>query len=162
MKKLLTLCLVLAIASLAAAVPSLDFKTEAVVGETITVSLVDDGGLARNISTGVFLQVSSGDYVEGTFDAVPSFFGLSPSIAQVGPGIEVSGPGTYLNTPTLPGNIVFTFDFDTTEVGIITLNVVGLYNNAGASELSGEINVIPEPMTILLLGMGGLFLRRRK
>lgn len=45
-------------------------------------------------------------------------------------------------------------------VGIIDVKV--LSENSGAVEDSFRIEAVPEPVTIILLGLGGLFLRRRK
>ena len=44
--------------------------------------------------------------------------------------------------------------------GLVTVS--GLSENSGAVEGSVQVNFVPEPITIALLGLGGLFLRRRK
>lgn len=51
----------------------------------------------------------------------------------------------------------FTFGY-TGNVG----DVIDVYDYALGTPLVGTITIIPEPMTIALLGLGGLFLRRRK
>ena len=77
--------------------------------------------------------------------------------------------GTQTGPP--PGTVLYSYEFHIPEVPystIITLGIDGLVlkhvfgQELVANVIPAEIHVTPEPMTIALLGLGGLFLRRRK
>jgi hypothetical protein len=61
---------------------------------------------------------------------------------------------------------LFTFDYAAPNtIGLYTIGAMaGKTHNVGdASSIAPlEVNVVPEPMTVVLLGLGGLFLARRK
>jgi hypothetical protein len=70
--------------------------------------------------------------------------------------------------PPLTGKLVDEIDFHCEAMGDVTLTLVGIYD-PGTGEAptltvmdTQIIHQIPEPMTLALLGLGGLFLRRRK
>ena len=70
--------------------------------------------------------------------------------------------GTYLGTGI--ANPLATIDFHSDVPGDITLNLY-FYNNTdwiGYNCVGMTIHEIPEPITLVFLGLGGLLLRRRK
>jgi len=174
MKKILVLLLVLAIATFASAAASLDIQVNGAawgggdvqLGDRITVSLVDTpGGFLGSWSVEPLttFAVSVGDYVDGSLYVVPqTLSGVPFAAADVADGFQIQGSGTYIFITVPSDGIAATFQFDTSAIGETTVSFAGLYGTQDLSELGATLNVIPEPMTILLLGMGGLFLRRRK
>lgn len=61
-------------------------------------------------------------------------------------------PGTHTFSATIPAGAYYV----TPVIGVTGLDSWGVFDNVGVT------GVIPEPATIALLGLGGLFLRRRK
>ena len=165
MKKLMGLFLVLALTSAANAVL---IQVNGQVGETFDVQekatisvvsedalnwlgylIVEDGGLG-------VLSIPVGTALAGD----PSLAGATPyTEAGWGNGYEI----TVAGSASFPVGVGTQFDFDFTGVlgdtATISLFVDPEYSVPVASV---ALNVVPEPMTILLLGLGGLFLRRRR
>jgi len=180
MKKLLVLVLVLAMASLSMAgiatlrVAANDLRNDYMPSDIITLELV------ANFSAGSMgfnkLQQDSG--VEG---------GASePMLNSLWDG-SLLNPGQIKNTGTdlmwamtaslgltsqdLPaGTVLWHFEYHIPDVPASTMIHFtfvapsvdsGDFMDGAASIVGPSIHVIPEPMTIALLGLGGLFLRRR-
>ena len=76
------------------------------------------------------------------------------------PGVGTPGEGSILGTlGAYTDTIVLTFEASESHL----VQFVGSSSWDSAAPTASEmVNVIPEPMTIALLGLGGLFLRRRK
>ena len=164
MKKLLVLILVLGMASAANAVlieidgqsaPALDVleaATITVVGEDTSnwlgYIIVEEGGAGllsgAEVLTGAGDKASVEPYTEAGWGAG---YMLTVASTQV-PTNVVAGPLFNINYTGAIG--------DTAK---ISLYIDPEYVVPAASV---DVTVVPEPMTVLLLGLGGLFLRRRQ
>ena len=164
MKKLLVLALVLGVASLANA------------GLAFTVGGVE---YASGSTVAIDGQTTIGLVNDTEFDGVPDV-----AYIEVAPGAEVVGSGTV--GTVLPGtwSIVdyglsyglYYWQISNTVAGVgdslvgtmFTVDVAGpttlnVYQSDWATIIGSiELASIPEPMTMGLLGLGGLFLARRK
>ena len=161
MKKLLVVALVLAMASVASATLTLE---PASLSASVDDGVKVDSDVAQTDAFGDFVYVlctsavgtlSDGkDLTGGGFSSI-----TATSDATYGAGYMMSGaafPGT------IPAGTWFTMDFAIgTTAGNITMYGSDTGGNLDATNVIDTI-VVPEPMTIALLGLGGLFLRRRK
>ena len=158
-----------------------DIVTVAITDTAPTVPVIGAAGFADfkvGISAGTF-NAASEVWADGPFSGDPFFVGpwatspLPPSLIAIvnGAGFDVKVDAIFGDTPFAPpiaGDIVsFTF----TATGGTTIDPhFGVYNGDGVNNSAipgtgdtyGVITLVPEPMTIALLGLGGLFLRRRK
>ena len=163
MKKLVVLTLVLAVASGAhAALTLVDVPTDPInIGDSIAILVnnSDDGAYSG------WLQIT--DQAVADYDGDPVFTAAGDTAGQSTMELYAPDPGWYTFTVSSldPANPIVAGDH--IQVNIVGISegssVLGLYDSDGVTLLdSATINVIPEPMTIVLLGMGGLFLRRRR
>ena len=161
MKKLLVLMLVLGVASMASA--ALTFTAD-----TVTVATGATVGVGINSDIGGAAWVGYVGYVPG--NAVVS--GVVATAAAGPDAVVTASPfgyaGYYKLEPldfTPPSDILAGVQFNATvsglTVGTYTVYLMSPWSSAGVQDTL-TVNVIPEPMTIGLLGLGGLFLRRRK
>lgn len=138
-----------------------DFGTGAPDGVfEMKLDLAGDGGTGAN--PGYDSGFTSDLSVVGTAGAAPDLL----------VGMHVQSSSTDFD-PIPDGTLMGWIEFHVPDVPystIITIDVEQLVlKNAFGIELTGytileplEIHVSPEPMTVALLGLGGLFLRRRK
>jgi hypothetical protein len=162
MKKLLTLSLVLGLAAMANAVPTL------VISGSDTIDYTA-GGLATVVITSddvnpyqAWLTIESGPgAAAGAMVILPN----AGSSASVDTGYAGWWGAEALSLSTTEADWVkagdhFTLDIIGSAEGEI---VLGLYEGDGVTPINSvTIHSVPEPLTMGLLGLGGLFLRRRK
>ena len=179
MKKLLILMLVLGLVSTASAATAtlrLEYSGSStapasVLGTTISVDLLSDVAL-----TGI----QEIDFGEGTSTGT-----LSLGDWQVGTQSQAGEDGTLTSNDIIDAfasttvawaadTVLYSFDYavdatnggGTVQIMMQTGNAMNnglmtVYTYPGSISLA-PLTIVPEPMTIALLGLGGLFLRRRK
>lgn len=168
MKKIVILMLVLGLATAANAAVSWEFRDEA---GTTAITSVD-------ITSPNFTIVISGSYPAGgagqfnLYDAVgPGGDADFVTGATPGPALGSLGALSILDTAfdgytvnyadtAAQSGVVATLTLTALQIGLLT---VDNWNTAFTEVLdSASIPIVPEPMTIALLGLGGLFIRRKK
>lgn len=163
MKKLLILMLVLGLTSAANAVVDLSLGVSGELVEGGSVEIYVIAGTTDPWEGFIGYDTNPFDNVQATGNA-----GDSPVIT-LSPGNFV---GYYFisaldfdpeNLPDIATGIQFTGDLTSTGSDYGTTYSFTLYADDWQTILDTQsVTVIPEPMTIVLLGLGGLFLRRRK
>lgn len=162
MKKILVLMLVLGIASMATAglVVTQD-------GSTLTISTDEDYAL-NPLDTGQFLGqlvVNEAGSLDGTSTILVEGLKVGGYVAMLYNSMPASSFG--LGGPELiDWSYMVITDASVTNLGlgdVLSYGTTGLVSGVLYDD-SGNVlaTFIPEPMTIGLLGLGGLFLRRRK
>ena len=165
MRKLFLLFLVLGLASAANAtlikVDDLEGESfEVDVQATITVVsedtsswlgylIVEEGG-AGSLENVVILDAAGDNATAGPYTE-----------ADWGTGFELSASMGPLENPPIAVGTQFSLDYvgEVGDTATISLFVDPEYTIPVASV---NVTVVPEPMTVILLGLGGLFLRRRR
>ena len=178
----LSVILVLALASFAnGAVSMVDATSyEAIVSEVVVVTIVADAtDPSAGWDWGVYLQ---SDYANAdlqnalvikTSQAVQGA-GNNASITLTDPAsydgddYQASQGGTQANKMIYPSVNWSTVEFVASAIGTYYIELYdyttdgGTYSSPNAVADAKTINVVPEPATIALLGLGGLFLTRRR
>ena len=174
MKKLVALILVLGLATMANAALTLDVSTtnDLEESDTLDISVSGDGGTPGG---SVYLGVATGELGSLNIDALSwHYIGDTTNSAWVDDSdtaaiLGVDNPFVNLEIGDYPsegdpdpltGLLVHGIIFHC-DGGINTVTVT-LFDGEGGYLDSVVIQQIPEPMTLALLGLGGLFIRRKK
>lgn len=173
MKKLVALILVLGLATMANAAMTLSLSnTESLVeSDTLDISISGDGDTPMGV---FFLGIDTGgpgslnvDNVSWHYIGDTTIVGWSDD-SDTAAFLGVDNPFVNLEMGDFPaegdpdpltGLLVHGIIFHCDGVGDVT---VSLYDGEGGFLDSVTIAQIPEPMTLALLGLGGLFIRRKK
>ena len=168
MKKFLVLTLVLGMASLANA--TLSFTADEMtllVDDTATIGIVASEGQTADL--GIVILLTGPGVMEGGANLVlpddpETYFPLDPSAFGLEGDLAIFAD---LAIPEIPvvilqdGPVVEGILFTCTGLGDVVIEILNPDTGWGVVDTL-TVHQIPEPMTLALLGLGGLFLRRRK
>jgi hypothetical protein len=173
MKKLMTMLAVLAMATVANAGLVLD---PAEVDSGMTLNIQTDPIDVADVQQAVFLVVGGGGGVldAGTMvypgpdlNVITDFTGLDPDITAIIDGVigeastRIDLVEIFSSSSAPPDVVGVLASYSVTAVPASGGTGVWLLNGDTA-EVMSSATIVPEPVTIALLGLGGLFLRRRK
>jgi len=187
MKKLLVLVLVMTMATMAnAALVFQSTATEVTGSQNVTISLVSQTAMIQGISIDAIKDsLASGAAAGGTASSqvyntgyevtgaslnsdgmLVEYMGANDTSPIPAPGVNGTLFSFVYHVPTLPSSTYITIgtfaDGDNWLDPQYTIAMQGGTFIGGSNFTPVVLHVTPEPMTIGLLSIGGLFLRRRK
>ncbi len=161
----LSVILVLALVSVSNATLSMDLSGSSmdIGGAAIVITISSD--TAEAITWGVYLDPTS-EYPTDALLQNAAILGTAGTDGAVTAGGNPDAGHDYISGPTSGSGKVQVGDWSTVEfVGLTVGSYDVILTDGGStgSELArASINVVPEPATIALLGLGGMFLLRRR
>ena len=168
MKKSLVLVLVLGVASVAnAAYIQIDGVSRSAAdlfeGGTLVITIVGDDASSW-LGYIIVEEGGAGALGNATRLGAAGDIGAFSAYTEAGwgAGYELTAAMSPGGVPAIAEGPQFTVDYSGGTLGqtaVISLFVDPEY---GAPVSSVAVTIVPEPMTVVLLGLGGLFLRRRK
>jgi hypothetical protein len=176
MKKLLALLLVLGMSSLASAttvsLTDEGMTIDATPGDTVTLTISSDA-TPGIVAFDAIITVTGGDIISAAMDGGDADYGtygwdVGFPIYAIGVGtssVEIGGGNFMGNVNTIIGWVDVAYEGGTQVVDIAPGVAHGGNGDTGLNPLtysSGVVTIVPEPMTIALLGLGGLALLRRR
>jgi hypothetical protein len=165
MRKILVLFLVLVLSS---AVNAMLIKVDDVEGESFEVDIETTITVVSEDASSwlgyIIIEEGGAGSLENPviLDAAGDLGAAAPyTEAGWGTGYELSASMSPAGSPAIAAGPQFNFDYIGAigDTATISLFVDPEFTTPIASV---NVTVVPEPMTILLLGLGGLFLRRRR
>jgi len=172
MKKILVLMLVLGLATAANATMSLtiqDVPSSMEVDDSAVIAINDSVGYVSGddlyfvlvADTGL-ATISGGSVMADTQDT--SILGTATGIGYDGTlGDGIGGyVGSTGGTAFGPGDYIYDIDLAADAQGTVTVYLLTTVDFAEWTTAdSAEVTITPEPITLALLGLGGLFIRRK-
>ena len=161
MKKLLVLALVLGVAGLASA----GLQMNKTANDTSVLSGINFTSTAA--FAGAYVA-----FVGVPADCTVNYGGNKVTVADMTADLAAAFAGMYPGMIDVPSQVMW-FDFADTNAPPVPANgnlvtmkasapvTVYVLDAADASVVGSPITLVPEPVTMLLLGLGGLFIRRK-
>ena len=169
MRKFLVVALVLGIASAANAVTihvdGIDPGGSIEIGEGLSLVISVVGEDASSWLGYIIIEEGGPGALSNAvnLDAAGDMGAVSPyAEAGWGSGYELTIAMSPGGTPAVAVGPQFTFDYVGGVLGETTRISLFVDPEYGTPAALVDITIVPEPMTVILLGLGGLLLRRRK
>jgi hypothetical protein len=165
MKKVLILLMVLGITSIAGAATNLTWSVDTVnvgVSDTVHVTLSADNNSAYDPK---WMGNTAGTIAEIVDVQKRAAAGEDGAVVDKAPGSDGWWTLAAADTTGTPGDTIQSgIQYDVTIKGLAvgTYTLDSDYYGAGGATNDVLTIIVPEPITIALLGLGGLLLRRRK